>query len=162
MAHPASPGASHNARTRNQPPLMSGRKPDRKKELMKLNTLAKTVVLGLAVLLATGAFASTNKGSLHIERAVQINGQQIPAGDYSVRWEGAGPNVEVSVMRGRKEIAKTSAKVVELNDAPNGDEVVLANTNGTPSVSQLRFNGKKTALDIGSSDQASMAGGAGK
>jgi len=141
---------------------MSGQKPGRKKELMKLNTLAKTVVLGLAVLLATGAFASTNKGSLHIEQAVQINGQQIPAGDYSVRWEGSGTNVELSVMQGRKEIAKVSAKVVQLSEAANGDQVVLSNTNGTPAVSQLRFNGKKTALDIGSSDQASMSEGAGK
>ncbi|MGH9642150.1 MAG: hypothetical protein ACRD3Q_06955 [Terriglobales bacterium] len=129
---------------------------------MKLNTLAKTVVLGLAVLLATGAFASTNKRSLHLDQAVQINGQQIAAGDYSVRWEGAGPSVEVSVMRGKKEVAKASAKLVELDRAPSYDQVVLSNTNGTRAVSQLRFGGKKTALEIGSSDQASMSGGAGK
>jgi hypothetical protein len=125
---------------------------------MKLNTLAKTLVLGLAVLLATGAFAS-NKGSFHVDESVVLNGQQIPAGDYTVRWEGAGPDVQLSVMQGKKEIAKASAKVVELDNAPNGNAVVVSTSaSGAPAVSQLRFSGKKTALAIDSSDRASLSG----
>jgi len=123
---------------------------------MKLNTLAKTLVLGLAVLVATGAWAS-NKGSLHIDQAVQINGQQIPAGDYQLRWEGNGANVELSVMQGKKEIAKTPAKLVDLDKAASDDSVVIDNSGSTPSVAQVRFAGKKTALALGSSDRASMA-----
>ncbi|MFY9675014.1 MAG: hypothetical protein WCB53_20995 [Terriglobales bacterium] len=122
---------------------------------MKFNSLAKTVVLGLALLLATGAFAS-NKGSLHIDETVALNGQQIPAGDYTLRWDGTGPDVELSVMHGKKEVAKTSAKLVELDKAASSDQVVLSNSSGTPSVSQVRFGGKKTALAIASSDRASM------
>ena len=38
---------------------------------MKLNYLAKTVVLGLAVLLAASAFAS-NKGSLQVQEAIEV------------------------------------------------------------------------------------------
>lgn len=124
---------------------------------MKLNTLAKTLVLGLAVLLATGAFAS-NKGSFHVDESIVLNGQQIPAGDYTVRWEGAGPDVQLSVMQGKREIAKASAKVVDLDNPANGNSVVLNNSgSGAPSVSQLRFSGKKTALAIDSSDRASMS-----
>lgn len=124
---------------------------------MKFNTLAKTLVLGLAVLLATGAFAS-NKGSLHTEQPVVVNGQEIPAGNYTLRWEGAGPDVQLSVMKGKKEIAKTNAKLVELEKASSDDAIVLNNSaSGAASVSQFRFAGKKTAIALDSADRASMS-----
>ena len=83
---------------------------------LALNHVAKAVVLGLAVLLATSAFAS-NKGSLHRARVVEVNGQQLAPGDYQLRWDGTGSNVEVSFMQGKKEVAKTSAKMVALDKA---------------------------------------------
>jgi hypothetical protein len=123
---------------------------------MKLNNLAKAVVLGLAVFVATGAFAS-NKGSLHIQEAVELNGQQIPAGDYQIRWEGTGSNVELSVMQGRKELAKTTATEVQLERASSFDSAIVSHSNGRASVSEIRFAGKKTALSLGASDRASMS-----
>jgi hypothetical protein len=122
---------------------------------MKLKDVAKSVVLGLAVLLATSAFAS-NKGSLHVTDAVEINGQQLPAGDYQLRWEGTGSNVEVSVMQGKKEVAKTSAKVIELNQAPGYDTAVVDRSSGKASVSEVRFAGKKYALALGGTEKAEM------
>ena len=122
---------------------------------MKLNNLAKSLVLGLAVLLATGAFAS-NKGSFHTQEAVQVNGQAIPAGDYQLRWEGTGSNVEVSFMQGKKEIAKTTAKLIELDRPADYDSSVVDHSGGKTSVSEVRFAGKKTALALGSSDRAAM------
>lgn len=131
---------------------------------MKLNTLAKAktsivakgLVLGLAILLATSAFAS-NKGSFHAQEAVQINGQSIPAGDYQLRWEGTGSNVELSFMQGRKEVAKTSAKVIELNETAQYDSAIVDHSTGKACVSEVRFAGKKTALALTSGDRASMA-----
>jgi hypothetical protein len=120
---------------------------------MRLNNLAKLVVLGLAVLLATGAFAS-NKGSLHVEETVQVNGQQLPAGDYQLRWDGSGSDVQLSFMQGKKEVAKTAAKVVELDKKSEYDSAVVDRSGGV-SLSQVRFAGKKFALAIG--DGASSA-----
>ena len=125
---------------------------------MKWNNLAKFAVLGLAVLLATGAFAS-EKGTLNVREAVQVNGQQLPAGEYQVRWEGTGPNVEVSILHGKKEVVKTSARVVELEQTSNYDAAVLDHTGSTPSISQVRFAGRKFALAIGGD---SMMGSASK
>jgi hypothetical protein len=122
---------------------------------MKWNHVAKAVVLGLAVLLATGAFAA-NKGSLHVQEAVQVNGQQIPAGDYQLRWEGTGSNVELSFMQGKKVVTKASARVIELKDAPAYDAAVVNKSGGTPSVSEVRFAGKKYALAIGGGEKAEM------
>jgi hypothetical protein len=123
---------------------------------MKLNNLAKTVVLGLAVLLATSAFAS-NKGNLQVREAVEVNGQQLAPGAYQVRWDGTGSNVEVSFMQGKKEVAKTSAKVVALDQASNYDSAVIDHASGKASVSEVRFAGKKFALAIGGTDKAELS-----
>jgi 16S rRNA U516 pseudouridylate synthase RsuA-like enzyme len=122
---------------------------------MKLNNLAKAVVLGLAVLLASSAFAS-NKGSLQVREAVEVNGQQLPAGNYQVRWDGAGSNVEVSIMQGKKEVAKTSAKVLALDKPYGYDSAVVDHEGGKAAISEVRFAGKKYALAIGGTDKAEI------
>jgi hypothetical protein len=87
---------------------------------------------------------------------VEINGQQLPAGDYQLRWEGTGSNVEVSVMQGNKEVAKTSAKVIELKEAYPRDAAVVDHGSGKASVSEVRFAGKKYALALGGTEKAEM------
>ena len=122
---------------------------------MKLNQLAKTVVLGLAVLLASSAFAS-NKGTLQVQEPFEVSGQQFAPGQYQVRWDGTGSNVEVSFMQGKKEVAKATAKVVALDKASNYDAAVLDHSNGKARVSEIRFAGKKYALAIGATEKAEM------
>jgi len=122
---------------------------------LALNHLAKTVVLGLAVLLASSAFAS-NKGSLQVREAIEVNGQQLAPGEYQVNWDGTGPNVEVSIMRGKKEVAKTTAKVVALDKAYDYDAAVVDHASGKATVSEVRFAGKKYALALGATDKAEM------
>ena len=122
---------------------------------MKLNHLAKTVVLGLAVLLASSAFAS-NKGSLQVREPLEVNGQQLAPGDYQLRWDGTGANVEVSFMQGKKEVAKASAKVVARDKASDYDSAVVDRSSGKASVSEIRFAGKKYVLAIGATEKAEM------
>jgi hypothetical protein len=122
---------------------------------MKLNHLAKTVVLGLAVLLASSAFAS-NKGSLQVGEWLEVNGHQLAPGQYQVRWDGTGTNVEVSFMQGKKEVAKASAKVVTLDKASDYDAAVVDHSDGKAKVSEIRFAGKKYALAIGATEKAEM------
>ena len=128
------------------------------KEQMKLNHLAKTVVLGLAVLLASSAFAS-NKGSLQVRESLEVNGQQLVPGDYQLRWDGTGANVEVSFMQGKKEVAKASAKVVALDKASDYDSAVVDHSSGKAKVSEIRFAGKKYVLAIGATEKAEMSEG---
>jgi hypothetical protein len=128
---------------------------------MNLKNVAKTVVLGLAVLLASSAFAS-NKGSLQVRESFEINGQQLAPGDYDVRWDDSGSNVEVTFIKNKKEVAKASAKVVPLDKAYGYDSAVVDHTSGKASVSELRFAGKKFALAIGATDKAQMSSGMAK
>ncbi|MFY9659662.1 MAG: hypothetical protein WAJ97_03510 [Terriglobales bacterium] len=128
---------------------------------MKLNNLAKTVVLGLAVLLASSAFAS-NKSTVQLHESFEVNGQQLSPGEYQVRWDGTGSSVEVSFMQGRKEIAKAWAKVVPLDKAYDYDSAVVQHDGGKATVSEIRFAGKKYSLALGANEKAEMSAGAGK
>jgi hypothetical protein len=125
---------------------------------MNWKNLAKTVVLAGAVMLASSAFAS-NKGKLHLAEAAQVNGQQLAPGDYQIQWDGTGNNVDLSIAQGKKVVAKTAAKVVELPNASPYDAAVIDRSGGTSELSGVRFAGKKVALTIGGGEKAEMSGG---
>lgn len=127
---------------------------------MKFTTVAKSLVLGLSLLLASSAFAET-KASLHLNNPTTINGTKLKPGDYKLQWEGNGPDVEVSVMQGKTVLAKAPAKVVDLQTpAQNTAAVVTKNSDGTSALAGARFEGKKFAIEL--SDSGSMQSGSSK
>lgn len=125
---------------------------------MKFATISKTVVLGLAVLLASSAFAAS-KGTLNLQNPTTVNGTKLKAGEYKLEWEGTGPNVELSIRQGKNVLAKVPAKIVDLNSASSNDAaMVKMNGDGTSTLSGARFQGKKYALEIGESSDGMQAG----
>jgi|ERR1700722_2166527 hypothetical protein len=124
---------------------------------MKVSNGFKGLLLGLAVLLATSAFAS-NKASIQFLDTVTIAGQQVKPGDYSIKWDGTGPNVELSVLKGNKVVATTPARLVDVNQAPMRDTAVLkSGADGSHQLSQIQMAGKKFAIEIG--QESADAGG---
>jgi len=125
---------------------------------MKFATVSKNLAIGLTLLLATSAFAA-NKASLTLQDATTVNGTKLKAGDYKLQWDGSGPNVEVSILQGKNVVAKVPAKLVDLNaPAVNTAAVVQKNDDGSSSLSSVRFEGKKYALDLGQSSEAMQSG----
>ena len=130
---------------------------------MKFATISRSVaiksaVMGLALLLTSGAFAAT-KADLTLQSTTTINGAQLKPGDYKLQWEGSGPNVEVSIQQGKKVIVKVPAKVVDLNfPSQNNAAILKMNGDGTSTLAGARFEGKKFALEIGESSDSMQAG----
>ena len=119
---------------------------------MKFATVSKSLVLGLALLLASSALAAT-KASLTLTDPATVNGTTLKPGDYKLEWDGSGPTVEVSVIQGKTVVAKLQAKVVDLNSrAANNAAELQKNDDGTYSLTGARFEGKKFALEIGGSN----------
>jgi len=126
---------------------------------MKFATVSKSVVMGLALLLASSAFAAT-KASLQLSNPVTVNGTQLKPGDYKVQWEGTGPDVELSIMQGKNVVAKAPAHVVELKTPSAQDAAVtLKNASGPNSLTGIRFQGKKFALELSEASNGTQAGG---
>ncbi len=103
---------------------------------------------GFMVVSTTNVLAA-NKGSLHISSPVSVAGKRLAAGDYTVQWTGAGPEIEVKVMQGKKVLTTASAIVTKLTDTSNNDAVIItSHSDGSQSVSQIFLSGKKWTLKI--------------
>lgn len=110
---------------------------------------SKSLFLGLALLLATSAFAA-NKGSLQVQEPITVNGTKLPPGDYKLQWDGTGPSVELSIMQGKKVVAKVPAHIVDLDKPSSLDAAVVKNNgDGTKTLSEVRLGGKKYSLAVG-------------
>jgi hypothetical protein len=111
--------------------------------------VSKSLFLGLALLLATSAFAA-NKGTLQLQDVVTVNGTKLAPGDYKLQWEGTGPSVELSIMQGKKVVAKVPAHMVDLEKPSSLDAaVVKRNDDGSKTLSEVRLSGKKYSLALG-------------
>jgi len=125
---------------------------------MKFATVTKSLVVGLALTLASSAFAAS-KANLTLNNPTSINGTSLKAGEYKLQWDGNGPNVEVSIMQGKRVVAKVPAKVVDLNQSSANDAALLKqNSDGSTTLAGVRFQGKKFALELGEASDGMQAG----
>src|SRR5260221_11921933 len=74
------------------------------------------VLIGFAMLLTANAFAA-NKGSMQVQSPVMVGETQLPAGHFTVQWEGTGPDLEQTIKLDRKVKATVLAKLVPENSA---------------------------------------------
>jgi len=113
------------------------------------SSLLKVVVLALA--LGSTAFAATaNKGNVRVSVPVQVAGTQLPAGDYVAKWDGTGPNVQVTFTQGKKVVATVPAQVVDLGNKPTHDTAqIKAGSPGSQELDSVEFSGKSVALKFG-------------
>ncbi len=129
---------------------------------MSVSKISKGLLLGLALLLATSVFAA-NKGTLQVNDPVTVNGTQLGTGEYTVKWEGAGPNVELNILKGKNVVATVPARMLALEQSPNRDAMVTStNSDGHKSVSEIRFSGKKYAFAVNNESAKAESNGTSK
>jgi hypothetical protein len=118
---------------------------------MKSSLFFKIIFATLALALTTGAFAANDvhKSSFQISAPTQVNGKEIPAGEYTAKWEGSGPSVEVSIMKGKEVLATVPAQVVTLSEPARDSHAEIKNANGDRELTGLQFSGKKYSLELG-------------
>jgi hypothetical protein len=114
--------------------------------------MSKSLVPGIALLLATSAFAvnKSNKGSFELFGPVTVGGHQLPPGQYKLTWEGTAPDVEAMILSQGKLVATVPAHLTDLNEAQSNNATeVQKNDDGSQSLTQVDFAGKKYALSFG-------------
>jgi hypothetical protein len=126
---------------------------------MKLSKNFQGVLMGSAFLLATDAFAA-NKGTLHVSSPELVAGERLAAGDYTVRWDGTGPNTQFRIVQGAKVVVAAPARIVALDNASPSDSVVVeVGADGSRRVSQISFSGQRLALQIEESSSTAIVRG---
>jgi hypothetical protein len=126
---------------------------------MKASAVLKGL-LPVVLLLAVSAFAGDkNKGTLAVNEPITVNGQQLAAGEYNLAWEGTGPDVSLQVLSKKKVVATLPAHIVDLNYASDGDKSELhKNADGSLSLVQVDFKGRKYALNFAGASTGMAAG----
>jgi len=105
-------------------------------------------LMSFAMLFATTAWAA-NKGSLRVQSTTMVGKTQLPAGEYTVQWEGAGADVELTIKLDNRVKATVPAKVVPL-DQPFREDAAVLDTDGNRDrrLLGIRFSGKRFFLQI--------------
>ncbi len=125
---------------------------------MKSLLSMKTLMLFLLLAFGASAFASdAGKGNFQISDPVQVNGTTLPAGDYTAKWQGSGPDVQVSIVRSGKTVATIPAKLVQLEQKASYDAAEYqTGVSGKRELTALHFSGKKYSLQLGSTTAQTM------
>jgi hypothetical protein len=127
-----------------------------------VTSVAKAVVIVALVLIASATWADS-KGKLELQQATNVAGKALQTGKYNVTWQGTGDQVELKIFKGKSLVMSVPASVIQLSSAPENDNAVISQgTDGTRSLAQIRFGGKKTALQISDQGGTSSSGGASK
>jgi len=131
---------------------------------MKLSTMCKNLLPRLALLLATSAFAASNvnKGSFEVFEPITVSGHQLAPGQYKLTWDGTGSSVELMILSHGKLVATVPAHLIELSQAERNNATVShRNDDGSQSLIQIDFAGKKYALAFGdqSATESASQGG---
>lgn len=115
---------------------------------MKFGKIKRYLILVVGALLASPAFAET-KATVELGHPVNLNGHILKAGYYTLKWDGTGPNVELSIMQGKKVVAKVPARLVDRQMPAFYDAALtLKNASGPNTLTGFEFRGKKTTLEL--------------
>jgi hypothetical protein len=128
---------------------------------MKVSIISKILLPGLALLLATSAFAANkgNKGSIELGKRTIVSGHQLAPGQYKLTWDGTDSNVELMILSHGKLVATVPALLLELSQPePTDATETRTNADGSQSLTKIDFRGKKYALTF--SDEPAMTGSA--
>ena len=123
---------------------------------MKSSQSLKILILLLVVTLAGSVFAAdTTKANFQISAPAQVGNTTLPAGDYTAKWSGSGPTVQVSIVRNGKTLATVPAKLVPLEQKSAVDSAEVQNgAGGRRDLTALRFSGKKYSLELSGGNEA--------
>lgn len=126
--------------------------------MKSLQSIKIVMLLFLAAALSTAAFAGdTAKGHFQISDPVQVNGTTLAAGNYTAKWDGTGPAVQVNIIRNGKTVATVPAKLVQSdNKAMQDSAEIQSNAAGSRELKALHFSGKKYSLQLGSAATEAM------
>jgi hypothetical protein len=114
-----------------------------------MKRILSSAALVTALLFTVSAFAAEK--TVSFSNPTSVNGQKLAAGDYQVKYQVNGSTADLHFLKNNKEVASTSARVVEMEKAAREDSVVTkANGDGTSKLLEIQFANKKSTIKLDS------------
>jgi hypothetical protein len=129
-----------------------------KRSFMKVSKLL-AILFGGALLLSSSAFArEENKSALHLSEKVTVQGKSLNSGEYTVEWSGSGPDVQVTIRKGKQIVATLSGRLTD-RATPNRGNAYETNegSDGSRLLTVIYPDHKKVTLEFDQSAGASEA-----
>ena len=111
-------------------------------------TTVRFTLLALALTLSLSAFAKPKSENITLYHDASINGTNLPAGDYVVKYDVEGSNAQVKFLQKGKEVANATGQVKTLEKKAQSNQVVMSDQGR--SISEIDFGGKDTAISFSS------------
>ena len=110
---------------------------------MKFN---KCVLVVLLALVSLSSWASDKmRGNIRLSNSVNVGSSQLPAGEYTIKWSGTGPSVEVTFVQAGKVTATVPAQLEDVRSGYQGLAVEIDNS--TNMLTKIAF--PKRAFSFG-------------
>ena len=109
-----------------------------RRSMRRFHTLCMLIAFMLVVAASVSA-ADKNSGNVTISESVRLGGSQLAPGDYKVSWEGSGPNVQVTLTRGKSSI--TAPATITDQSSPYGrTAVIVRQDNGSKVLNSIQLS----------------------
>ena len=119
-------------------------------------TLARFTLLVFALALSITAFAGNKSETITLYHDAQLNGKTLRAGEYTVKCNNTGSTSQVTFLRNGKEVASATGQVKPLSNAPESNQIVTQDGNGSASISEIDFAHSNNAVTF---ESATMSAG---
>lgn len=124
---------------------------------MKIPKLALAFV-SAALLFASAAIAGdSNKTTVRIDQKVTVDGKTLDSGRYTAQWAGDGPNVQVTLMKGKNTVATFAAQIKQEPSANPDDAIGTTDGPDGKQLSSIYPGGKRISLQLTSGGGGSGA-----
>jgi hypothetical protein len=102
-----------------------------------MKRLVLTLALLLCVLPLSAVAGTKQSASINLSEPVVISGTHLRPGDYVIRWNGTGSDVQVQFLQGKKELVSVSAKLLSQHNAESPAITMRSTDDGSKTISEI-------------------------
>jgi hypothetical protein len=117
------------------------------------------IVAVLASGLSLSAIAKDkNETRISLSDSVQVGATDLKPGDYTLQWEGDGPDVQVKVLKGKNVVARVPAKLAQ-GTSGYANAITTRTVGNVKTLDEVDFAGGKQSLMFGEATATQSSSG---
>jgi hypothetical protein len=117
------------------------------------------IVAVLASGLSLSAIAKDkNETRISLSDSVQVGATDLKPGDYTLQWEGDGPDVQVKVLKGKNVVATVPAKLAQ-GTSGYANAITTRTVGNVKTLDEVDFAGGKQSLVFSDAGATQAANG---
>jgi hypothetical protein len=117
------------------------------------------IVAVLASGLSLSAIAKDkNETRISLSDSVQVGATDLKPGDYTLQWDGDGPDVQVKVLKGKNVVATVPAKLAQ-GTSGYANAITTRTVGNVKTLDEVDFAGGKQSLVFGEASATQSSSG---